>query len=694
MKPAFSAIVAALIWMAAGPLHAEDQNSEIITVGVDKFLRWHGQPGRTYFVQVSDPNDPLRKWIWAPIIETGNDEDISYEVDGTASKGFFRLKFTDQIPAPNETPESADFDGDGLSNWHEIALSQSDPLAVDTDGDSLPDGWEWLYGLDLLDGTGDNGAQGDPDHDGVINEEEHAHQTDPGTSDTDGDGITDGGELDQNTDPNDPLHKPEAEWFILTGDLEMDVVKSRSRVVTIPAGQSRVIAVLLASEEYPDWTGEESEFNDILTWNILPTGGQALADSIDVNSLHADWENEEQAEFGVHGRFPAHVESSAVFQAPVGSDLSVEVVLSATNVGDNALPSTVMVGLLPARILPDDGQPGKTGDQIASVNGQNGEKHFVSPKKTSEIPDDYVDLKVEGVDKSLFERLLEWEGGEIYPGEPLKCRVKRELPLKEVVKIRAQYDDAEADVMNVWIVWSEPVVQKGTGVFDIGDGWSEHRIPTTVEEGWRFRYAISPLSIITDTEKPSLQGPASKPVPGAGNPHLLIEGVSADSATTKWDVSRQMQTTVRNPNLIAKQLLVAADDTDAFWANQPQALDILLSFPTAAEEGNDDPPIADESGNPYEASTALGLDHSIGEVSSQDAPNVAFFNSWGQDGFGLSVEHEFREFVRLELWDSSREAGKFWFRISEFYPWHFKSKVKYKEPPGQWQNDGSSTDSP
>ena len=77
------------------PLSAQvngiDQNSELIQVGGDKFLRWYGHEGRTYFLQVSDPNDHLNKWTWAPIIESGNDEDISYEVDGTADKGFFRL---------------------------------------------------------------------------------------------------------------------------------------------------------------------------------------------------------------------------------------------------------------------------------------------------------------------------------------------------------------------------------------------------------------------------------------------------------------------------------------------------------------------------------------------------------------------------------------------------------------------------
>jgi hypothetical protein len=194
MKPAFSAIVAALIWLAAGPLHAEDQNSEIITVGVDKFLRWHGQPGRTYFVQVSDPNDPLRKWIWAPIIETGNDEDISYEVDGTASKGFFRLKFTDQ---PTTDPENDDFDSDDIPNLEEITCHQSDPLDEDTDNDGMPDGYEATFYFDL---NFDDGGY-DYDGDDLSNLEEYIAATNPYDSDTDGDGMKDGFEVTYGFNP-------------------------------------------------------------------------------------------------------------------------------------------------------------------------------------------------------------------------------------------------------------------------------------------------------------------------------------------------------------------------------------------------------------------------------------------------------------------------------------------------------------
>ena len=49
----------------------------------------------------------------------------------------------------------------------------------DSDGDGLPDGWETLYGLDPNDPTGNNGALGDPDEDGLTNIEEWIFGTNP-----------------------------------------------------------------------------------------------------------------------------------------------------------------------------------------------------------------------------------------------------------------------------------------------------------------------------------------------------------------------------------------------------------------------------------------------------------------------------------------------------------------------------------
>ena len=187
---------------AIPPLSAQgngiDQTSDLVTVGSDKFLRWYGHEGRSYFLQISDPNNHLRKWVWAPIIESGNDENISYEVDGTAQKGFFRLKYTDQVPGPGETLETADFDVDGISNIDEITYYSADPLNSDTDGDGLDDDYEIYY-------YGSNPNNPDTDGDGLNDGDEiYIYETDPNNADGDNDGLSDGDEINQyGTDPND-----------------------------------------------------------------------------------------------------------------------------------------------------------------------------------------------------------------------------------------------------------------------------------------------------------------------------------------------------------------------------------------------------------------------------------------------------------------------------------------------------------
>lgn len=191
MKSFFHALLLAASFAVACPLHADEHDLEVLTVGNDKFLRWHGQADRTYFIQVSDPNDHLSKWTWAPIIETGNGEAISYEVDGTADKGFFRLWFSDQFTTD---PDGDDFDYDGLSNWDEVNTHQTNPLKWDSDDDGLPDYWELEHGLDPNDdGSTDpaNGPNGDPDGDGLTNEFEYWYSADPNLADTDGDGLND-----------------------------------------------------------------------------------------------------------------------------------------------------------------------------------------------------------------------------------------------------------------------------------------------------------------------------------------------------------------------------------------------------------------------------------------------------------------------------------------------------------------------
>lgn len=342
---------------ASGILEAspDPENTEVIIVPAgDKFLRWDGQVDRTYFIQASDPNFPLKEWLWMPVIESGTGVEITHEILTTADKAFFRLWFTDNQPPVGTTLEDWDADGDGLSNEDEIELYQTNPLDPDTDDDGLLDGAEVSGGTDPKDA--------DTDDDGLTDGEEVSLGTDPNDPDSDDDGITDGGEVDEGTDPTNAGETPLAEWFVLRGDLGEDQVKKRNRTLTIPAGERRLILVGIASEEYLEgWTDPATapDFNDRLTWSIKPSGGSPSSGTIDVNARHVDWQAAEVEGTTLHGFDPVHFEHDSVLQAPESSSLTIEIELSATNVGDGLLPSTVVVAVMPLEIQVRNPQMGK-----------------------------------------------------------------------------------------------------------------------------------------------------------------------------------------------------------------------------------------------------------------------------------------------------------------------------------------------
>lgn len=74
----------------------------------------------------------------------------------------------------------------------------------DADLDNLPDVWENTYGLDPNDATGANGAQGDPDKEGLDNLAEYHAGTNPKNADTDADTMDDAWEVSHQFNPTDP----------------------------------------------------------------------------------------------------------------------------------------------------------------------------------------------------------------------------------------------------------------------------------------------------------------------------------------------------------------------------------------------------------------------------------------------------------------------------------------------------------
>ncbi len=353
MKPAH--VLVAVIFGGLLPVGGQSlppqKAPEILRTSTDtNLLRWHGHQGRSYFLQVSDPSKHLEKWLWMPVIIAGADAEISQEVQTTGNKGFYRICYTDQVPGAGETLETADFDQDGLSNMSEISPQNglaTHPLNPDTDADGLKDGWEVSHAFNPHDSSD---AAGDKDSDGLTNLQEYQWGANPTNPDTDGDGALDGDEKDGNTNLKDPESAPQEGWIVLTGDYPKEERKALKRTVTIPKGQTRVVVVVLHSEEYPEYTEYDSEFDDLLEWKITPTGGTEIAGQADVNDKHADWQLAESNGTAIKNFYPAHIEKVSSLTAPPEKDLIVTLELAATNISDDEKPSTAMVGLLPVEI--------------------------------------------------------------------------------------------------------------------------------------------------------------------------------------------------------------------------------------------------------------------------------------------------------------------------------------------------------
>ncbi len=76
--------------------------------------------------------------------------------------------------SPVWTPAETELAGsEGNVFWQAPTSYWTDPTKTDTDGDGLPDGWEVEYGLNALNGMGPSGSLGDPDQDGLVNYEEY-----------------------------------------------------------------------------------------------------------------------------------------------------------------------------------------------------------------------------------------------------------------------------------------------------------------------------------------------------------------------------------------------------------------------------------------------------------------------------------------------------------------------------------------
>jgi hypothetical protein len=101
--------------------------------------------------------------VGGEVVSLGDTEIASGSLSSTV-KRYYRLRIR----------SSLDSDSDQLRDWEEFILGTSES-SWDSDGDLMPDGWEYTYMLDPF--TDDSGD--DNDGDGVSNFDEYINGTNP-----------------------------------------------------------------------------------------------------------------------------------------------------------------------------------------------------------------------------------------------------------------------------------------------------------------------------------------------------------------------------------------------------------------------------------------------------------------------------------------------------------------------------------
>lgn len=169
---------------------------------------------------LSEKSGVPESWLNRYGIDLNKEEDLEIDTDGDG--------LTLLAEYENSTnPLDPDTDGDGFNDGKEVSDGYS-PIGegkLDQDQDGLADFWEKEAGLSVK----ENNAMEDQDKDGLSNDLEYAHLTDPFNEDSDGDGFSDSEEIANGYDPTAPGEvRPKFEISIKKIKVEAPVVWAKN----------------------------------------------------------------------------------------------------------------------------------------------------------------------------------------------------------------------------------------------------------------------------------------------------------------------------------------------------------------------------------------------------------------------------------------------------------------------------------
>jgi hypothetical protein len=648
----------------------------------------------------------------------------------------------------NLTDDADNFDIDLLTNAQELAAG-THPRYADTDWDGLRDDWELANQLNPLSSAGIHGGSGDADGDGFSNAAEQTAGSSPQSAGStppatytfkswtaNGESYSDTpGKYEVWVDSYTmPLEEEEFEYDdedenepVATANTAADWLES-----TMAARDYANGSIIPATSYNPDvmpaperreseggnypvsaqadfrWVGHEfyARYRRVRLEAVQPVAASETRPYL----VYAETESANSFQkVGVVtftlpvGQTKASVTLSSALSthglsvASDGKTLKIEPpapVLTAHGYQKRA------VYLLPfpaVRIQPDANVAGVVGDMVKSFDTSSVVRHFVTPKKTTDVSQDYVELIADGVTATEFDEWYVWEGGEAGSATN-KRKVKRDVASKTEIKIKTKQRGLVAAQMTVWVVWvtinATAVVPIHTDV-DVGPVNAKR---TTTAVGWRFEGMIYPSAVTGNAlDKPDMSAPPTgAPVPETSIGAHVLDGFGYSNPGAKWDMSRQWRWRTNAPSLSGTELGIVSTvpvfnefpNTGRFHQTTPNQG--MNKYPTNSLEGNDDSGGAAQ--NPY-ATLPLGMLLDTDFIQSHIASTAGSVG-----GVMESVKH-FREFARLEI------NGK-WYRISDYtlLRMHVKLRKKSESAAGQdlnadgdmndtvWVNDGSLSD--